>query len=441
MLSGFLAVAAAYRGSAPAIRAPTLTPATPVQPANVRAAVRMAAIAPVAPTQQPELKPPMLSGLAGQALRVEASDIPSKSEFRRIVPSHCFKRDTLRSLGHVAQSAVCTALCAATGLLIPLKAAFLPLWIAYAAVTGTVAMGLWVLAHECGHGAFSDNRLLQDAVGFALHTALLVPYFSWQRSHSVHHMHTNHIYKGETHVPSVIGGRAGVETTGGEKEFALAAKMGEKVHGFYQTFGHLTIGWPTYLLFGLTSGSKYSEDGGVSNHFWPYKPMSKVMWPGKWAAKVVQSTAGCAAMLALLGVWAAKAGAATVMAFYGGPLLVVNAWLIIYTWLQHTDVDVPHLSADAHTYMRGAFLSIDRPYPPLIDWLHHRIGTTHVAHHIDCTIPHYHAQEATAAIAAEWPKAYLYDPTPVHKALWRVACNCLAVERRDDGRYVFTQPW
>ena len=92
-----------------------------------------------------------------------------------------------------------------------------------------------------------------------------------------------------------------------------------------------------------------------------------------------------------------------VLALYGGPYLVVNSWLIIYTWLQHTDVDVPHLSADAHTYMRGAFLSIDRPYPPLIDWLHHRIGTTHVAHHIDCTIPHYHAREATDAVAKAFP--------------------------------------
>ena len=54
--------------------------------------------------------------------------------------------------------------------------------------------------------------------------------------------------------------------------------------------------------------------------------------------------------------------------------------------------------------------TVDRPYPPLIDWLHHRIGTTHVAHHIDCTIPHYHAREATDAIAAAFPKAYLYDP-------------------------------
>ena len=28
-----------------------------------------------------------------------------------------------------------------------------------------------------------------------------------QRSHAMHHAHTNHIYKGETHVPSVIDGR------------------------------------------------------------------------------------------------------------------------------------------------------------------------------------------------------------------------------------------
>ena len=119
--------------------------------------------------------------------------------------------------------------------------------------------------------------------------------------------------------------------------------------------------------------------------------------------------------------------------------MVVNMWLIIYTWLQHTDVDVPHLGSDDFSYMRGAFLTIDRPYPKLIDWLHHRIGTTHVAHHIDCTIPHYHAREATDAIALNFPKAYLFEPTPVHRALWRVATECIAVKQRsaDDSRYVF----
>jgi len=155
--------------------------------------------------------------------------------------------------------------------------------------------------------------------------------------------------------------------------------------------------------------------------------------------RVLQSTAGVAAALAFLGVWARRAGAATVWALYGGPYLVVNMWLIVYTWLQHTDVDVPHLGAREFTYMRGAFHTIDRPYPPLIDALHHRIGTTHVAHHIDCTIPHYHAREATDAIASAFPKVYLHEPTPVHKALWRVAKGCIAVKRRsaDDKRYVF----
>ena len=53
-----------------------------------------------------------------------------------------------------------------------------------------------VVAHECGHGAFSNNLLVQDTVGYILHSALLVPYFSWQRSHAVHHSRTNHLEEG-----------------------------------------------------------------------------------------------------------------------------------------------------------------------------------------------------------------------------------------------------
>jgi len=415
--------------------------AVPTTPA-IRAlptAVRMVALAADPAAAAEEEVVPLLSGLNGKALK--QYDVPSKSEVRRAVPDHCFKRDTRRSLGHLLQSSWMTAACVAAGrLLIPFTRAALPLWIAYAAVTGTVAMGLWVLAHECGHGAFSDNRRLQDTVGFILHSALLVPYFSWQRSHAVHHQHTNHIYKGETHVPTVVGGVAGESTPGGEEQMDLAKRMGKRWHGFYQTFGHLTIGWPTYLLAGLTGGSRWvDEHGRPPNHFWPSKPFSSELWPGRWASKVVQSTAGVGAALAFLGLWARSSGWGVVMALYGGPYLVVNMWLILYTWLQHTDVDVPHLHDKEFTYMRGAFLTIDRPYPPLIDWLHHRIGTTHVAHHIDCTIPHYHGREATDAIAKTFPDAYLYEPTPIHMALWRVACNCIAVKRRSasDARLVF----
>ena len=68
----------------------------------------------------------------------------------------------------------------------------------------------------------------------------------------------------------------------------------------------------------------------------------------------------------------------------------------------------------------------------VIDFLHHKIGSTHVAHHFDSTIPHYKAQAATDAIKANFPEIYLYDPTPIPEALWRVCKGCAAVEKRGE---------
>jgi fatty acid desaturase len=78
------------------------------------------------------------------------------------------------------------------------------LWAAYAYVQGTIGFGLFVVGHECGHGAFSSNQFLNDIVGFILHSAILVPYFSWQRSHHVHHSKNSHLLDNESHQPSLI---------------------------------------------------------------------------------------------------------------------------------------------------------------------------------------------------------------------------------------------
>ena len=145
-----------------------------------------------------------LSGLNGQALRFP-DKLPTKAEVLSVIPEHCFKRDTVKSLAYAAISVALTVGCGlAAYTFIPLQAAWAPAWIAYALVNGTIATGAWVAAHECGHGAFSNNRALQDAVGYALHSALLVPYFSWQRSHAVHHAKTNHVSEGESHCPYLV---------------------------------------------------------------------------------------------------------------------------------------------------------------------------------------------------------------------------------------------
>jgi hypothetical protein len=107
------------------------------------------------------------SGLRGQALQNDSLPMPSSLQLRSVIPPDCFVSHTFTSLKYLAISTLGTTLCTALGVAMvpifsPQQWMFAPVWMAYAAVTGTVAMGLWVLAHECGHGAFSSNKKLQD---------------------------------------------------------------------------------------------------------------------------------------------------------------------------------------------------------------------------------------------------------------------------------------
>ena len=155
------------------------------------------------------------SGLNGQALFIEDRDIPSIKEFKDVIPERYFKCDTKTSFWYLLQSTSIQLLVVGIGLFIPFTLKMIPIWIIYSLISGTTAMGFWVLAHECGHGAFSKNKTLETITGYLLHSLLLVPYFSWQRSHAVHHRFTNNVTNGETHVPLVIDGNGVTEKVGG----------------------------------------------------------------------------------------------------------------------------------------------------------------------------------------------------------------------------------
>ena len=139
---------------------------------------------------------------------------------------------------------------------------------------------------------------------------------------------------GETHVPEAV------EDTN-EGSIALRSSfierfgktLGIRLWGALQAFLHLIIGWPAYLLIGATGG----PDRGVTNHYWP-NPLStpnqpkKELFPGNWKEKVFKSDVGVAAVAASAVAWALCNGLPQMMALYGGPLIVVNAWLVLYTW-------------------------------------------------------------------------------------------------------------
>ena len=100
--------------------------------------------------------------------------------------SHCWERSTLRSLSYVVWDvALLAGLLTATLRAEPYIApeyielphsalyslARFSLWSAYGFSSGLVATGLWVIGHECGHGAFSKNRTINHLAGWIMHSA------------------------------------------------------------------------------------------------------------------------------------------------------------------------------------------------------------------------------------------------------------------------------
>lgn len=358
---------------------------------------------------------------------------PTKQQLLASLPDHLTEKNVGQAWRSLAFSLLTSLAAYTLGCLIPLQWGFAPLWVAYAVVTGTLATGCWVLAHECGHQAFHPNRTVETCVGFVLHSLLLVPYFSWQRSHAVHHAHCNHLESGETHVPPLQGSPLG--------RFSLQAKklLGPSVHGAASIAIRLLMGWPLYLLFGVSGGP---DHGFPTSHFInipPFNTGSRPLFPGKWRGLMRISNAGVAIVVVLLVVWMLNTSAARVLCVYGLPYLIVNAWLVGYTWLQHTDRTVPHFSADQWDWAKGALQTVDRPYGPILDRLHHGIGSTHVAHHLNPRIPHYNAWQASELIRAQFPEFIRFDPTPIHRAIWRVGLSCNVVSRnRGDGAFYYS---
>lgn len=132
-------------------------------------------------------------------------------------------------------------------------------------------------------------------------------------------------------------------------------------------------------------------------------------------------------MLGLLSIYINRWGFAHFASRYLGPYLVVNFWLIFYTFMQHTDMALPHYDDSEWTFVRGALATIDRPYHAF-DFFHHEIGTSHVLHHFFSRIPHYYAGEASRAIQPLLGQYYMYSPKNVFAAFWEQYRDCKFVD-------------
>lgn len=337
---------------------------------------------------------------------------PELSEIRAAVPRECFDRDDAVAWYLVFRDLAMASALLALGLQLPIAS---PLWLLYSFAQGTVLVGLWVLGHECGHGALFRRSWTNDAVGFALHSFLLVPYFSWKWSHAKHHSRVQHVLEDTVHVPPTL------EHAKRWRLFELHWLVGDACFGLAAMLGSFLAGWPLYILTGVSVG--HAESRGLRDHIRPWSPL----FPASMALLVLLSTLGV--LTVLVGLWALAQllGALRVFHLYVGPYLWVNAWLVLYTKLHHSDESTPFLGPDEWTWLKGCLLTIDRNYG-VFDWFHHNIGSTHVCHNLFPKIPCYHAPQATVHLRRVLGEAYRSDAGNPLVAAWRVYRNCHYVD-------------
>lgn len=350
-------------------------------------------------------------------------------DLRNAIPKHCFERSTWTSLRYTLVDVALVALLFAATKYInsPALPWFAPLllWPLYWVCQGCIMTGCWVIAHECGHRAFSDNIGLGDAIGLFLHSSLLVPYHSWRISHAKHHANTNSMENDEVFIPytrSEVGPFTPYEDIAPPKAFALRMVAIVKM---------LLFGWPVYLI-NHTTGKKY---GKFTSHFVPSSPL----FDDRQRYLVVISDIALVAVAGVLTMLGLRNGFGWLFCVYGVPYLIVNMWLVLITDLQHTDVRLPHFRGQEWTWLKGALCTIDRDYGFLNHVFHH-IGDTHIAHHIFHRMPHYHAQEATRALIPVLGNYYTRtNVSPglrgIWQALWDTTTNCVLVE--DTGSAVY----
>jgi omega-6 fatty acid desaturase (delta-12 desaturase) len=370
-------------------------------------------------------------------------------DIRDAIPTHCYERSAARGLAYVARDIFYLATVFTiyynfvTPEYIPSTALRAGLWALYTVIQGMTATGVWVLAHECGHQAFSPSKVLNDTVGWVLHSALLVPYFSWKISHGKHHKATGNMDRDMVHVPK-------------DRE-AFASRTGKMMHELHElteetpiaTALHLLVqqlgGWPAYLLTNVTGHNNHEKQiegrgkgkkngfGTGVNHFNPSSPL----YESKDAKLIMLSDLGLLITGTVLYLLTQKFGLANMAVWYFIPYLWVNNWLVAITFLQHTDPSLPHYTGSTWNFTRGAAATIDREFGFIGRHLMHGIVETHVLHHFVSTIPFYNADEASEAIKPVMGSHYRADVSDgtigFLRSLWTNSRSCQWVEPNVDA--------
>jgi len=368
------------------------------------------------------------------------SDLIPFNELKKLIPKKLFERNLLVSMYYLIVDLLICIFCQMLyhyaiheldnhmqGVVYaPIILAF---DIAFIWLCGTCETGLWVVAHECGHHAFSDYPILNNSIGFTFHSYLLAPYFAWQYSHSVHHSRNKHIDMDETHNPKKI-------------------RPGKKIKKVPERFWKRKMlaplfGWYSYLGFGQT-GAKLNRAGQkikMHSHFYKSElfPRDYPSW------KIWISNLGMLATLGGIYYFALTFGWWEAFRKFIGPRLVTNYWLVFITTAHHSHYKLKYMDESKWSWYKGAIRTMDYDYGgkrslllritgSVFDFVTLRITSTHVCHHLFSTMPHYNCAQATPIIKKALGRHYK-QPDSSATASFFLHMYSWAYQKNSNGEY------
>ncbi|KAJ7167151.1 delta 12 fatty acid epoxygenase [Mycena crocata] len=360
----------------------------------------------------------------------------SLKEIRLAIPPNLFKRDTgrgllylTRDLAFITGLSVMASLINVTFTATDVQRLLSPAgakigqwaaWVLYWWFQGLSFTGVWVIGHECGHSAFSPYGIVNDSIGFILHSCLLTPFFSflffsffvsWRYSHHRHHSNHTSMAKDEVYVPKTRSDLGLPEDV--DDESIYAEVFGDTpIFTLLMLVRQQLLAFPAYLFFNV-SGQKHYPTG--TNHFDP----DSILFKKSQRNAVIMSNIGLALVTLALGYCVNVFGVANVTKYYGIPWFCVNHWFTMITYLHHTDPTLPHYRGGEWNFQRGAAATVDRSF---LGWqgrfFLHDVAHFHVIHHFFPMMPFYNGEEATTHLKAFIGSHYSFSDKPSFPALW-----------------------
>ena len=222
---------------------------------------------------------------------------------------------------------------------------------------------LFMIQHDCGHGAFFRWRFVNDWTGRALGVLTLTPYDYWKRNHAMHHATSGNLDRRGT------GDIATLTVT----EYLSRSWLGRLGYRAYRN---------PLVMFGF--GPAYLF---LLQHRIPLEQMRAGWRP--WASAI--GTNAAIASLAGLMIWLVGVGPFLAVQL---PVFLLAASIGVWLfYVQHQFENVAWSRGDGWTIHDAAlFGSSNYDLPPLLGWFTANIGVHHV-HHLCSRIPFYRLRQ------------------------------------------------